>query len=481
MTLSSSWRPLQAPGFANEYFVKYTFEDTQYRVLVTNLRELWEECLELDVILTRANESNCPIDASEDASQRQILLENLAQALQGKAGTSIFVRRRQKDDALILDLKASLPDPLPELEWHCNLLPRGTEGLFDNLTAQLIQKLYNRDNDVAQLQDIISSKDNVIKKLLDRLESMNIDLTTVFPGTSNMRLSSKAPKREQIGRHVRGLLPFDRDDWKTSNEVLQNRADLSHVIASADQHSSNPLRRLLRQDIASPSPPDRHKTSPKSNTRLEHMGGEDVGDATESETDDDDFQVQELPSKPTKQPSIPLEPQDDVDRPTLSMSSTPVPSMEAPVQPEGKPKARIGTIGRRALRRQATPPANVDLPPQEASEQTATSGKPKTEKKPKLGTIGGKRTKIADDKDLVSTVVQTPRNLEGAGGESEADAIKHRSPSSSEARGREATVTVSRSSPPRATSEERANRRREELKRQIESKPVGGAKKKRKF
>ncbi|KAF2221683.1 XRCC4-like factor-domain-containing protein [Elsinoe ampelina] len=488
MAYSSSWRPLSATGPTDGFLIKYAFEVTGYQVFLTDLREVWEERLDRDAILTRAGDTHCPIDASEDESQQKILLEKLAKAIRGEGGATVSFHRRGRDDAVILDLQAPLPSPLPELKWQCTLLPKGPESLLDNVTSGLIQQLHRRNQDVADLHDVISSKDNIIKKLLDRLESMNIDLTTVFPGISNLRLSSKTSQRDQIARHVKGLQPFEQESWHTPQHDIQDCASLAALLATTDGHAASSVRKLLDQ-IGSPNASFSNgqvRTSPETNHKSGRGTGHGDGDATASETDDDEFQVQKLPTTASDDQAGPV-------RSQIHQSSEPVECKRSSwpakarlsdsAQPERKPKARIGIIGRKAANDQATHVESAISTPAEekADDGLPVSDAPVATKKPKLGTIGGRRNKTSQAS--VPTSI-TPTLDAGAASVSEIPAarrIQSPTPPAQENRGRTMTAAEPEAPAQRETSEERANRRREELKRSIESKPVGGIKKKRKF
>ncbi|KAG8623863.1 hypothetical protein KVT40_008839 [Elsinoe batatas] len=489
MTFSSSWRPLSATGPSNGFLVKYAFEITGYRVFLTDLREVWEEHLDRDDILTRAGDTHCPIDASEDESQQRILLEKLAEAIRGEDGATLSFRRRSRGDAVMLDLRAPLPAPLPELKWQCTLLPKGPESLLDNVTSGLIQQLHRRDQDVTSLQDVISSKDNIIKKLLDRLESMNIDLTTVFPGISNLRLSSKASQRDQIARHVKGLEPFEQGSWHTSKDDIEDCASLAAVLATTDGHAATSVRNLLDQ-IGSPSASfsNNHvRTSLETNHKSERGTKHGDGDVTASETDDDEFQVQQLPTTASDDQAVPVRSQihHSPDRAESKRSSSPAQARPLDsAQPERKPKGRIGTIGRKATAKQAAPvEPPVAMPAEEKEdEDLPISIAPGATKKPKLGTIDGRRNKTAEA--TVSTATTAALDVGAESIPTLPTVRRTESPTSTavqENRGRAMTAAEPEAPLQRESSGERANRRREELKRSMESQPVGGTKKKRKF
>lgn len=114
--------------------------------------------------------------------------------------------------------------------------------------------------------------------------------------------------------------------------------------------------------------------------------------------------------------------------------------------------------------------------PTEPAAQPSTDRVTPSPKKAKLGTIGGRKKVEANE----TSRSQTPQG-EVARGRGDSTSAEQQSPVS---RGREQsrqdTKTTS-SEEPRETSEERANKRRDDLKRQLAAQPSGAAKKKRKF
>ncbi len=113
---------------------------------------------------------------------------------------------------------------------------------------------------------------------------------------------------------------------------------------------------------------------------------------------------------------------------------------------------------------------------------SSTAAKPK----PRIGKIGGKANL---DKESSKPAVASPANVAGpmktkVNAKPDSDTMNERESilkASEPARVGRATVQPRSPSPTRETSQERANRKRERLKRELESKGQAGAKKKRKF
>jgi hypothetical protein len=141
-----------------------------------------------------------------------------------------------------------------------------------------------------------------------------------------------------------------------------------------------------------------------------------------------------------------------------------------------KPKRTIGTIGGKK-----TPPELEEVPP--AKEQVKAS-------RGRLGQIGGKNKEATPSphQPAVDSVVTPPKlaveartNPSMLQGPKSTGAMHRTGKTSEEARGRGVKKEPETKSPPRETSEERANRKREQLRMELAEKAKAPVKKKRKF
>jgi len=288
---SGQWRSLRTgrqklPAL----FVKLALATQSYTIILTDLTHVWEEHLDHEEIFYRAESDGCAISPREDKHQLAILLEKVGDALLGAEGTSISIKH-DLDDGLILRLLAPLPDPLPALTWTAHLRKQQSQALTNYVIGPLLLNLHGKQLGIEKLQSELREKDHVIARLLDRLESSGTDLTTVFPGTSNIRLSKKVSQRNQLAKYVKGLSPFDLKLWTTPSEDAPAPASLFDAVDSShDQHLDTlrqslggyPLRWWADIDIASLG-------SDLRDTTLERPTTPNVGD--EDETEDEDFQV----------------------------------------------------------------------------------------------------------------------------------------------------------------------------------------------
>lgn len=170
----------------------------------------------------------------------------------------------------------------------------------------------------------------------------------------------------------------------------------------------------------------------------------------------------------------------------------PSPKKSSPEQPARKKKGGLGRIGGKK-----EPPRPPSPSPREPTPPPVETPKPK---KGKLGTIGGKKKAVtAAAKAPVENAEEPPsstpppkdvttpvkKKLGTIGGKAKTPAkegsVSFESCQGLVQRGRSANVEEKVPTPPRETSEEHADRRRMELKRELEAKAKAPVKKKRKF
>lgn len=127
--------------------------------------------------------------------------------------------------------------------------------------------------------------------------------------------------------------------------------------------------------------------------------------------------------------------------------ATPEPEEPPPAKEEPKPsRGRLGQVG--GKKKEVTP-----VPPEQETDTLVSPTKPVEEKK-KLGSLGGRKSKRGEEETAV--VPEEPR-------------------------GRAVKQEEQKEPPHRETSEERANKKREQLKMELEEKAKAPVKKKRKF
>ncbi|KAJ9622060.1 hypothetical protein H2203_006941 [Taxawa tesnikishii (nom. ined.)] len=325
------------------------------------------------------------------------------------------------------------------------------------------------------------------------MESSGTDLTIIFPGVSNVKLSRKRPQREQLARYVKGLEPY-----RGSSQYLSTNPPPSIEIEEACDEQWW-----------------RNKDAFRINNGTSTESRIDDGDETEG---DDEFQVRLIPTTDTRKliayqtqatPTYLLGRQND--------DSTDDDDLDAPVH-RGK---RLGVIGKK---RQMADPAQTKADHRTATRRNTVTPEPDITHvtpepdKPMSSPAETPRKAEASQFGLIASqapLTPSKRRLGIIGGRNKsqsqsASQFAPDEPSLPEERigslpplsspMREPSQSVSRSSPPpamhdsrgrsrsreaslapRETSQERADRKRQELKHQLEEKVKAPTKKRRRF
>ncbi|CAD0031300.1 unnamed protein product, partial [Aureobasidium pullulans] len=436
--------------------VKYVIGDTGYTVSITDLANIWIESLSNFEITRNAETQSCSINPGDDAGQLQILLKQIRDILSHKDG-SVRIALQPPDD-LTLALKAPLPFPLPPFEWTMRSLKR-------NHVATRVPGLAPfQPGSELQHSGGTPSSDSLYSVLRDA----SADVAPILTEPSSGQWWQDMAK-QQASIAVNVPMPTDMDDDETDDDLdgfqtqtipeqiqRQMPADISspvrssrrkRMIASAHDESTDdgrvtssppPIpgnRRLGQTETPAPDSP-----SKRSNTQTRRIGA--IGGRSSS---------QALP--PSLPPSSPPKPpnEDDADRGLRSrVSPTPSSMLPPPSQMTPSRRRRLGGIGRGSSQMQ---PSQPSLNRWSSQAQVLPSLEEEQHRDNEL-TIG---------LDSISR----------ENGEGKAEVRQTRSTKRKASEEREPS--------PRETSVERADRKRNELKQNLNEKPKAPAKRKRRF
>ena len=600
--MSAHWKALHLEDDSlPQLLVKARLDSSGYGIYLTDLSRTWGEDLTKRKIRVRADAEDCSIDPSEGDDQYQILLGKLRQAINQEDDTSLkLLLPKEQDGGISLELSAPLPSPLPDFRWRVQLSPLVPQSLETSLVRPLLQHAQNLEQQIQQLVHELAEKDRVISKVTDRLETSGNDLTAVFPGVSNIKISRKKSQREQLARHVKGLGDFDEAAWKAQHAGMDSKGrfeevELNGLLAGlpegaadgADEQTSSEWWRALGQGASSGDHGASWAQRKHARTDVPVNGRAGRGSEATMDHDDDvegEFQRQGtppglkqtdgspsrgLPQRPASRGKSngqvaaadsdeeSTEDEDDLDAPprkagnsqrsgstaqarqrtatpdtvapTSSARPSPSPAKQAivkqePVSPT-KPRGKLGTIGGKS-KASATPEPTRQMEVDEAPTQPrgklgALCGKAKASATPeptveddvevpakqrkKLGALGGGKNKVSaaptPEPPSPQAATAKPHKLGSLGGRKAASAATEGTVASTSRQASEAPSaagtedTPARQSralerkpkeptPLRETSQERADMKREELKRKMaaEATAAGGKKKKkRKF
>ncbi|KAF4760436.1 hypothetical protein HAV15_006349 [Penicillium sp. str.  len=551
---------------------QYTWTRQGYEIHITDLTYIWSERLPHKAITKRAEEDATTIDPGEDLEQLNVLLEKIGEALQ-KGNESAILSSGTQTDSLEITTTTKLPSPLRPLKWSLRLSKEPLSSLTTNLLIPLLREEAEWESRQHLLLNQIKQKDYVLSKLFDKMETLGVDLGSVFPSAAGSRASRKAITRSEAAKFVKGIAQFEEQTWLAETGVSHGAGLatnlLQEISESGDSHNLDTFtlsqaewwyQLERRSETSAKESPPIEEESPKDKDRKEPVETKHIdegGDSTAS-SDVDEFQVcydlflitdnkQNITTqaKPRKESPVPPVSPSEEDEATASDSDSEpepaprqkrIPSVSRSPEPAApQPKAReapkvtksgLGKIGgrnKKETERQPSPsPSPAPSPPalvreapkrpkgglaqlRESPEPQEPSKSPEEEERidedhptsstqpaaakdkrtGKLGMIGGKaKAKVSEparDKSpppTSDTVVRSPEKTTPAIPKAGRQALKkEESPLPTPAAGRVP------SAPPAEpeTEDQRAKRKREELKRSLEAKGKAPAKKKRRF
>ncbi|GAB7363196.1 hypothetical protein MBLNU230_g3478t1 [Neophaeotheca triangularis] len=296
------------------------------------------------------------------------------------------------------------------------------------------------------------------------------------------------------------------DWWLTMDHSIPTKPSLSKIDqiielgqgASADHAPENTIRNGDQDNgfERQPTPPNQRQVllerAPvfSANNALAQTNSAPMDDESTEGEDDDDLDAPPRKSATSSQ-SLPKRSQPSAKSPSKSQSSEPTnATTEEPASSAPKPR-KFGVLGGRSATSKSPQPYD-----QNAQAKATNSGPPKkAAPKAKLGTIGGKAKSTTPAPPEPATSEQvTPSKLTKlgtiggkkdnfAGTPSKASSAAPETGDQVNEESEDRTRSSKQSTPPaaRETSQERADNRREQLKRELEEKAKAPVKKKRRF
>ncbi|KAK4129793.1 XLF-domain-containing protein [Parathielavia appendiculata] len=520
-----SWRllPAAAPGIPT-LLVSTAFKAESYSVHISDLANVWVETMDRRLIIKRGLVEDTSIDPSDSDDQIRRMLELLRAALDPSdpehANTSLTLAPGDDVDSLIVHVTCVLPKPLRPFKWPFLLKKCPQSAIASELVLPMIQAHEARTREIDQLVSFLRDKDAVINRLLDKLEATGAGLEHVFYALSGKRKVTRAAAESK----VKGLAPFSESDFRSRTAELHpvaQSSEVSALLSSVFGASGLEYKSDLELEASAILNDWWTKLAKGTNVilseRSESKDPKAVSTPPEPEPskEEDDFQVQATPTgvcPARKRRSPPPAADDDEtsDGEDAVKSGAPSPSPAMAKTSGGK----LGAIGRQKMPSPFPPPPSMSLrsskeqvPPTDGHSETASeadgndsasspappSPKP-TPRRGGLGRIGGKakhETQAARSTRSPSPAPppelssQLPRRHKlGTIGKKAARPGPDASASKSDdTRGRSKTPPSQHTKEKkRETSQERADRKRAELQKEIEKRAAAGpAKKKRKF
>ncbi|KAK1776850.1 XRCC4-like factor-domain-containing protein [Copromyces sp. CBS 386.78] len=512
MSNSPPWSPLPVavPGIPN-LLVATDFTAQSYKVQLTDLANVWVESMERRPIMGRASAEDTSIDPTDGNENLQRLLDWIRAAFDlddpEHPNTSLTLSKG-KDDSIEVHITCILPEPFRPFKWPLYLKKCPASTLATELVLPLIQSHEARAQEIDHLIATIRDKDAVINRLVDKLESNGMGLEHIF----NKLLGKRKVKRKEAEGKIKGLAPFVEADFR--KDGVQEAPSSTDIPALLDT--------VFRDTGLKHKPEMEFEASAMLDSWWTELGrGRKVVLAERSKRKtqtppppespakvdgDDDFQVQATPpglrsadkrrGTATRQTVI-----DDDDTASdgededVQMTQSP-PPRSTMASPKSTPARRLGALGGRKRPPSRSPsPAIPDedhgMASETASEAEEDASTPPPSSKPaakkrglgRIGGIGGKAKQKEPELEPEPAPSPSPppasqpkRHKLGMIGKAPSPKPDNRVTS----RGR--SKSPSAAPRPRETSEERADRKRAELQKELERKTAAGAaKKKRRF
>lgn len=233
----SQWSPLKCKNGPEGVRLYYDFSNsaTGMFVAVTDLRSIWDVSINRDGVVDNAREQSCSIDPAESATQLRTLLYKLKQSLaegSNDIGYSENQDEREHHEHLTLRTRLKLPPPLKLMQWTFYLASRDEKAVAASITLPLVHEATVLKHQMEKLYQVIKDKDHVLSKLLDKIDNSAIDLSLIFPGISGLKARKHRTDVAEASKHVPGMAIFDRNSWEAG--IARNHSgdsiDLSHIL-----------------------------------------------------------------------------------------------------------------------------------------------------------------------------------------------------------------------------------------------------------
>jgi len=182
--IDSNWRPLPGGDLDNDhrYIVKFRFEPTGYTIFLSDASRIWTESLNYKEVLRRAREEDCSITPSdEDPKQLMILFGKLEDVFYARGGATLTLDDSDVKQQIVMRTTTPLPRPLPALTWYFTLGIGPAEAMRKELVVPLLSMSFVQTQRIEELSSELHEKDNAISRILDKFESKNIELKSIFP------------------------------------------------------------------------------------------------------------------------------------------------------------------------------------------------------------------------------------------------------------------------------------------------------------
>ncbi|EEY23866.1 conserved hypothetical protein [Verticillium alfalfae VaMs.102] len=513
MAHSAAWHQLPSsyPSDVPDLLVATEFTADSYVVRISDMAHVWVEEMDRRAIYKRSLAKDTSIDPTDSPQNMQAFLSRILSAFDASHAHHEGSRMSLSvtdNDSLALVITCEVPGLQP-LVWPMYFKRCAPSHVGTKLVLPLLQAEHARIRQVNSLLEIVQQKDVVMTKLLDKLEATGTRLENIFTALS----AKQKVSRQTAEAKVRGLAPFRRAEWlaqlAADHEAPCDVNSLLGVVFEAEATLTVP-----EMNYGDSPALDDWWTKVAAGQAIPIVGPKKAASHKEQTSplesvepeDEDDFQVQSTPphlssAKTRASEKQPAHPRADDDSTEDEEEHGVLQPSRSSRMPENKNESiHLGVLESKRQTIQPPPlppgsetesdnsddnnaaPLHLSLPPQAPSSPVA----PTLSKKQGFGHIGKSKppkapkapaSQSTDAIAVPSDSKPVTRKLGQIGKKITNDASPNALTGS---RGRPAERTEHIE--PRETSEDRANKKRDELQRELQRKAnAGPARKKRKF
>ncbi|KAK0735185.1 XRCC4-like factor-domain-containing protein [Lasiosphaeria miniovina] len=227
-----SWRllPAAAHGIPS-LLVSTVFTAESYNIHLTDLANVWVECMDRKPIVKRGLVEDTSIDPTDGPDQIRKMLELLRAAFDvsdpdhASTSLSLSLAKDGDDSSLVIHITCILPKPLKPFRWPMHLKKCPQSTLATELMLPLVEVHLTRMRQIEDLVSVLREKDSIITRLIDKLEATGTGLEHVFNSLSGKRKVTRAAAEGKI----KGLAPFVEADLRNGPAIQSALAGLSDV------------------------------------------------------------------------------------------------------------------------------------------------------------------------------------------------------------------------------------------------------------
>ena len=302
----SNWEKLPIVSHAALPTLLYRFTTTvnSYELYITDLVHTWSEKLSRKEIISRATVEETSIDPGEDSDQFEVFLQKLRDALAGTEKSHVSLRTSVVTDSYYNNFRITatiqLPAPLDPLIWTFYVTQESAKEFAARLIVPLLQAQIDRDELEKSILKSLKEKDWVLGKIFDKLESLGVDLSAVFPGTVGLH-SAGGLSRTRAAKYIPALTPFNESTWRKENCTKSTILELSRSLTKGalnqqakciEQDKVLPRderwwEKLKDHDLERPTGPSQREERPPTTASTHRT----FVSNDEGSSDEDDFQV----------------------------------------------------------------------------------------------------------------------------------------------------------------------------------------------